>query len=221
MAEGDLSMLDKMASGVMERKEAAAARAKLTPVKGERAPTPGLPDVPGAFLTNERLAEVADNLRAQGHSLLVIAAGIDELIGRFVLEEVTIDPKLAAKLAEKEADTKAAARKAAKDKPLTADTTAEEFAAKQAAQQAEAQASAFIGEKLLGALKAGVAAQPEDPETIIVEGGEDPTDNDGIPALQWKCPDHGSRQETKSRKGRDMVACGSYPAECQKFELPA
>lgn len=224
MAEGDLSMLDQMASGVMERKEAAAARAKLTPVKGERAPTPGLPDVPEVFLTNEVLANRADSLRAYAATLIEVADGIDVIIERAanpVLRIVADDEGVDVKAAEKEADAKAAARKAAKDKPLTPETTAAEFADKQAAQQAEAQEQAFA------TLKAGVA-QPEDdivegvdePSPIAVALEEDMTaDADGF--IQWVCPDHGSRQETKSRKGRDMVACGSYPAECQKFELPA
>lgn len=196
-------MLDKMASGLMERKEAAAARAKLTPVKGERAKAPtvvaGMPVIAATF-PNDQPGEVVEGIirdleRTQGQLSSVIEA-LRAAIGQAVEPATVID------LDEK--------RKAA------------EFAADFAAKQREAQASAFTAPD--STVEGG-----EDPEpaietlkaAVVAETEPAPSDVAAAEAGLWVCPEHGTRQETKSRKGRDMIACGSYPKACQKFELPA
>lgn len=240
MAEGDVSQLDKMAAGLMERKEAAAARAKLTPVKGERATAESManviPDIEGhpeAFMAQESILAAVREVRRQAEAMLAQCDAVEKALGQPERPVLTIVPDV--KVAEKAADAKAAARAAAA--PLTADTTAEEFTAKQAAQMAAAQAAAFKAPD--STVEGG--EDPDSAEAIAAAAAEDAASESPLAALGaaileedkvsagvlaaaaglWVCPDHGTRQDTKSRKGRAMVACGSYPALCQKFEMPA
>lgn len=125
-----MGVLDDMTKGITERK-AEKAGPKLTPVGTEASPTKpsqaGVPEVPEVFLTNEAIADIARDLRAQAATLTAVADGLDKLTAT-VTDKAIDEPKKAA-VKEKKAKEQAADEK---------------FAAEYAAKQAVAQAAVFV-----------------------------------------------------------------------------
>lgn len=75
-------ILDLMAADAGGKKRDTAAKAGLTPVgiePGGPLARAGIPDVPGVFLTNEALRDVALDLRTQAALLIAVADGLDQL----------------------------------------------------------------------------------------------------------------------------------------------
>lgn len=187
-------VLDTMTAGIMGTKANKAT--SLTPVGSEKGgPLAGavLPnDVPGQFLSNELLADISARLKADAAALLVVANGLDVLLGVDgpVAEHEAKEAAVSVKAAEREADRQAADRaKAAEGDKQAAERVA--FAAKFNAQAEAAKASAF---RAADAPAEGTAAEI------------------------WSCPAHGTAFVTTltSRWGRTYRAC----TNCKEFEKP-
>lgn len=121
------SVLASLTASVMEEK-VAASRPKLTPVAGEAGPpATRLPDVPGDFLTDEGIADVATGLRGYADYLNKVADGLDKMRG-VEPSAAPVDLAQMRKQKERAADAKAAAN------PTVFETAlAEKAAAAQAA----------------------------------------------------------------------------------------
>lgn len=181
-------------------------KATLTPVGTERKAI--LPnDVPGVFMSNEALRDVAKDLRRQAQLLIDVADGIDELVG-------TEDPIFEG-VGDGRKRTDIETRLEGSDpEPLGGYVTGqpqgqpvnpvvETFKAQFAAQTAAAQAATF--------------KQPE--VDLVAEAHRifDVVDaSSGSPAPGWVCPEHGDANiaDLKSGKGRKYRACGI----CKQFE---
>lgn len=192
-----MGVLDEMTRGITERK-AAAAGPKLTPVGTEASstkPSLGVPEVPEVFLTNEAIADIAKDLRAQAAQLVLVADGLDRLTAK--PSTPPVDEKALAveakKAAEAESDRKAAERESKK-----APKSTEEFTEHLATISDEAKAAVFVA--------------------------ADATVEEVLPAVRvtnidrWSCPDHGQEnlKTLTSRKGRVYAACQT--TGCGKFE---
>jgi hypothetical protein len=186
-------VLDEMVRGIMGVKANKAAL--LTPVGTETAKLPSLPNDLGAFMSNERLAEAAKQLRANAALFLEVAEGIDVLIGVPAaveadnaktaardqhLLEIASDLRMKDIAAAEAGDKRAAAR-------IEAQSRDEDLTERMARLTTEAQDHAF-----------GKAATPS-PTT-------------------WTCSTHGDEQlvEHKSPKGRVYAAC-AVP-NCKEFQ---
>lgn len=195
-----MGVLDDMTKGITERKSAKSG-ANLTPVGVEASgvkPSLTLPNDTGMLMSNERLAEVRDQLRSDAADLLRIADGIAVLIGdpAETAEAQKQAAAIEAKLAEREADRKAADReKAAGGDAKAAERVA--FAEDFARKQAEAQAAVFT-------------ASDDAPKVPVAPA---------TPADGWVCPEHGAEdiEELSSRlRPAGYLACAV--AGCGEFE---
>jgi len=146
------SVLDTMVAKVITQKQ--AKEMKLTPVGSEPGgPLAGLPnDVPGVFMSNEAMADIARDLRRKADVLVAVADGLDVILGIRPDEKAAEALALNAKLAEREADRQVAdrakaaegdARAAARVEGLPASPEAEAFKKEYEAKSAAAQASTF------------------------------------------------------------------------------
>jgi hypothetical protein len=198
-----LGVLDEMTKNITDRKSAKAG-ANLTPVGVEASgvkPSLTLPNDTGVLMSNERLVEVRDQLRAGAADMLAIADGIAVLVGDPV-ESAEAAAKTAAteqKLAEKEADRRDADRKAADKgdkKAAKRVEDAESFDARMKRLSDEAKAATFT-------------ASDDAPK---------PT-NGPTPTTGWVCPEHGAEdiEELSSRlRPAGYLACAV--AGCGEFE---
>lgn len=213
-AKGGKSVLNQMAAGIMGEKQAKAAR--LTPVEGEEAAPPILPnDLPGKFMSNEALYDAARDLRRHAAQMIEVADALDRLVGeRTEASSSTPAQRAQQEQHEREVAADAAAAKRAiiekaagddtedEDPPEkaaatleraaieTEDGTKEEFDARMERLRAEAQGKTFTGKE----------AAP----------GSDGAD-DG-----WACPTHGQFKDATSSRGRTYRRCPV--AECKEFE---
>lgn len=159
----------------MAAKKGATARV-LTAVEGEKPAR--IPDVPGDFLTDEGLANVATDLRRNAEYLVKVADGIDVMRGKppgsivaALAPVMSIDAQRQEK--ERAADKRAAEMKAAATAPTEFDAHIEQL-------QAEAQAAVY------GNLAPSIAMSSE----------------------PWVCPLHGKViVKTSSRTGRTFNGC--------------
>lgn len=187
------AVLDEMVAGIMGVKANKAV--KLTPVGTETAKLPA--DVPGVFMAQEGLQDVATDLRRQAALLLDVADGIDVILGKSTAvadnaAKVAATEKV---LQEREADRRAADRVAAEAGDKRAAQRVDEseaFDARLASLSAQAQAATFSAAAL------------------------DADDEDGDDG--WLCPLHGSEdvRTRTSPKGREYAVC-AVP-NCKEFE---
>lgn len=186
-------------------KSAGKVPVSLTPVGTEKR---GIPDVQGAFLANEGVADVATDLRKQAAYLISVAEALEAHTG---LGHRGAEPDLAleVKLMEKEADRQAADREkaAAGDKRAekrVEQTSDADFQERFARLSDEAKAATFKGDLV-----------PAAKEVF----GDDLLPVSGSPTSDWVCPTHGDAdiKVVTTRKGRIMRTC----ATCKQFEKGA
>jgi len=182
------SVLDSMTAGIMDRKSGRSESKGLTPVAGELPAKAGIPDVPEVFLTNEAVADVARDLRAQATLLLQVADALDARTG---VVTATVPPvrfiaESEARQKEREADERIRQIKA------TETTAAPSILPVYADLQKQAQDAVFA------------AVQPTMPARA------------GSVAPGWKCPTPGATyvEVKSSRKGREYRVC----SRCPEFE---
>lgn len=132
MADKGTSVLASLTASVMAEKKTEAR--KLTPVEGEFKP-PTLPHDVGLFMSNERLADHAKELRKFAAEAIAIADGLDTMVGgSSVLAVDTAKAKADKKKAkEAEADARVA------EKVEAGDPSVIDFAAQFAEKQRQAQ----------------------------------------------------------------------------------
>lgn len=232
-----LSMLDKLASGIMDDKATKGAKLApaLTPVAGE---TRVLPNDTGLFLSTETLTQHAASLRAFAADALKIAEGIDVMLGvpAAVEAKATEMRDLDQKLIEQEADRRAADRaKAAEgDKRAEARVATEEPLEKVAGRvnaKREAVIAAMMGagegdeNPVAAMIAAGDAAAEPFEDRMKRLGDEAKASVFGAataPAATgdgWSCPEHGTTNlivKTSPRRGVQFTKCAV--ADCHEFE---
>lgn len=179
------NVLDFMTSQIGDRKTGKAAG--LTPVGGEPGGplAKGIPEVPGVFLTNEAVSDIAKDLRAQAATLLLVAESLEmttQLVGVPQSAEQAALRNTYAKLAEIEADRRA-------------DDTAKADAGDTAALKrlrAQEQFDERMVEKARAAQEAAFSDAPAPGASTT-----------------WRCPDHphALTKGLTSRKGRKYAAC--------------
>jgi hypothetical protein len=107
MPDGKPSVLASLTASVMEEKTK-ASKPSLTPVAGEgRALKPQLPNDTGLFMSNERLADHAKELRKFASEAIAIADGLDAMLNTEP-EVKPVDLDAVRKEKEREADARAA-----------------------------------------------------------------------------------------------------------------